>query len=75
MELYPLKDGPTLPAEVVHLAQDLELRGVTLSVKSGSLVATGLNGCKPDLSADDRAQIVKWKLHLIDLVKYCSTER
>ena len=74
MELYPLKNGPSLPAEAVYLAQDLELKGVKLSAKAGSLVATGPNVSKPELSPDERARIVKWKLHLLALVEYCSKE-
>ncbi len=71
MDLYPLKDGPTLPYAAVALAQDLDIRQIRLSANGDRLIVSGPNG-PPDLSPEERQSIVKWKLHLLALVAYCS---
>ncbi len=70
-ELITLKNGPTLPQEAIALAIDLEGRGFSMRDDRGTL---RLSGADPKLlSAEDREQIKKWKLHLLAVVAYCES--
>lgn len=66
--------GYTCPLPVFNLALALEDAGCRLTVRRtgevASLVLSGANGQRPTLTAGTRAEIVKWKLHLIALVDW-----
>jgi hypothetical protein len=73
MEFLTLRNGPTVPSPVVHLAIDLELRGFTLRTHpDGRLLVTPNPGLepKPTLTDEERQKIVAWKAHLLALVAY-----
>lgn len=66
MSHIELRDGPALPTAAISLALALESRGYTFSVSQDRLVLSGGDG----LSADDRTEIKRWRLHLMALVDY-----
>lgn len=61
-----LKGGLVVNAEAVALALQLEADGHVLSVKDGKLIVS--HGTT--LSAEDRAEITKRRLHLIAIADY-----
>lgn len=61
-----LRDGPALPTAAISLALELESRGYTFSVSQDRLILSGGDG----LSAEDRKEIKRWRLHLMALVDY-----
>ena len=67
-----LVDGPTLPADVIGLALDLESRGFHVYRSEEKLTVARHDGEDPDhlLSEADRVSIRKWKLHLLELYDY-----
>ena len=66
-----LKNGPTLPVEVIEMALDLERRGFRQSVDRD-----GRYQVEPatELTEADRAALVRWRLHLGAIVSYGTTE-
>lgn len=76
MTFSTLKDGPTLPDEVLQLVWDLDLRGFVLSSHGDNLYVSpiGTGNAKPSLSVEDRSSIRLWKLHLLQVVAYCSVD-
>ena len=61
-----LVGGLTVPREAVHVAIDLELRGMRLEATGNTLrVSPGSR-----LTDGDRAAIRRWKLHLLALLAY-----
>lgn len=71
LKIVPLKDGPDIPLPALLLMVDLDLAGNKLSVEGERLVVAGPHNQKPDLSDEERAEIRKWKPHLMALVEYC----
>ena len=65
-DVVVLVGGLVVPREAVHVAIDLELRGMTLQAAGDRLTVSP--GCT--LTDDDRAQIRRWKRHLLALVAY-----
>jgi hypothetical protein len=66
-----LKNGPTLPVDVIELALGLEKRGIPLDVDDAHQFVV------PDhlaLTDEDRAAIVRWKHHLGAAVEYRAPE-
>jgi hypothetical protein len=61
-----LKQGPTVPDAAFVLSIDLEARGFRL-YRDGSVLRV-TQGEK--LTAEDRAAILKYKLHLLSIVDY-----
>ena len=70
--------GYTCPVPVFNLALALEDAGCRLTVRRDgpepSLLVSGTNGERPKLSADTRAEIAKWKTHLIELVDWLAAQ-
>lgn len=66
MNHIELRYGQALPTTAVSLALRLESRGYTFSVSQDRLILSGGDG----LSADDRTEIKRWRLHLMALVDY-----
>lgn len=66
-EIVTLRDGPTLPLDVILFALDLEARGITLHVDGDSLWAS------PErlITLDDAARIGDCQEELVAIVKYC----
>lgn len=65
--------GYTCPTPVLRLALALEDAGCRLTVRTGAtpvLLVSGANGQRPPLAEDTRAEIVRWKTHLIALVEW-----
>ena len=62
--------GLSLPFEAVDLGIELEGRGIRFRVDGDTLKVSTATGERPDLSTDDKARIVKWKPHLIELQKW-----
>jgi hypothetical protein len=61
-----LRDKPTVPAEALALAWDLEARGFDLQVEAGQLrVRPG-----QALTAADREAIRRWRVHLLAILAY-----
>jgi hypothetical protein len=60
-------NGPTLPAEVVRLALDLERRGVPLRTDQEHRFMVPTD---PRLTAANRQAIQRWKHHLGAVVEY-----
>lgn len=77
-EIVSLKPGPTggldVPAAAFTFCHALLERGLTLTPDGDRLRVSGPNGTKPDLSAEDVAQIKKWKMHLCALLAYRAQE-
>jgi hypothetical protein len=69
MALVELKQGPTVPEDVVDLLITLESRGIRLAVDGDKLRVSGPDG-KPDLTPEDGDRIRKWKPHLLAVVDY-----
>lgn len=65
-DFVSLLNGPTLPREVIHLAIDLELKGLTLHQDGDKLSVHP----RELLTADDIEAIQRWKLHLLALLAY-----
>ncbi len=61
-----LVGGLTIPREAVHVAIDLELRGMTLQATGQTLTVSP----RARLTDEDRAAIRRWKLHLLALLAY-----
>lgn len=74
MEVLTLKGGLSLPLDVVLLALDLEIRRIKCVREGDVLSVRKIEGGKPDLTDQDRAQIRQWKHHLLALVDYCEIE-
>lgn len=68
MSVIELREGPALPTASLSLALALESRGHALSVADGKLVVS--DGSR--LTPEDRAEIKRWRLHLMELVVYCA---
>ncbi len=68
-ELVTFRNGPTVPEDAFWLATRVEGLGYTMRVEAGKLLLTQTPGCTP-LTSDDKAQIAKWKPHLLALVDY-----
>jgi hypothetical protein len=70
--------GYTCPVPVLKLALALEDAGCRLTVRRNgtepSLLVSGANGQRPTLAADTRAEIARWKLHLMALVDWIATQ-
>ncbi len=62
-----LKNGPTLPVDVIRLAIDLEARGIPLQTDD---VHQFIIPNDPRLTAADRAAIARWRHHLGAIVEY-----
>ena len=62
-----LRHGPTLPVEAIELAIDLERRGFRMSLDAGQQFQI-----EPPakLTAEDRAAIRRWRLHLGAIISY-----
>ena len=67
MEITELRDGPALPTAGILLALDLEARGHACAVVGDKLTVS--DGSK--LTEADRAEVKRWRLHLIEFVGYC----
>lgn len=65
-DLVDLRGGLVVPADALRLALALEDRGHRLTAHNGLLHAT--NGSA--LTAEDRAEIRQWKLHLLAIAEY-----
>jgi hypothetical protein len=65
----PLKNGPTLPAEVIELGIDLELRGIHLRTDDDHQLVMPTD---PRLTDADRSALLRWRHHLGALVEYCA---
>jgi len=64
----PLKGGLTVPLPALHLAWDLEARGIPLEVDADhQFVAPAA----PRLTPLDQAGIARWHRHLAALIAYC----
>jgi hypothetical protein len=63
-----LRDGCIVREDAVLLALDLERQGYALSISDGKLSVTP--GSK--LTADERTQIQSCRLHLMELLDYCT---
>lgn len=62
-----LKDGPTLPAEAIELALDLERRGIRLRTDAAHQLVVPRH---PELTQADYAAIARWRLHLAAIANY-----
>lgn len=62
-----LRNGPTLPVEVVELAIDLEQRGFALSLDACHQIVIEP---KAQLSNLDRSRIRRWRAHLGAVLAY-----
>jgi hypothetical protein len=69
-EYVTLRGGLTLPVAVVSLALELEARGLRLTVDGDGLLASP----RHLLTDVDRQQIKRWRLHLLALLDYCTTD-
>lgn len=70
-DFVTLRDGCTLPMAAVELAWSLENRGLHLAIDgAGDVLSVGPGD---RLTDTDRAQIRRWKPHLLALVRYCET--
>ena len=71
--------GYTCPVPVFNLALALEDAGCRLTVRRDgpepSLLVSGTNGQRPTLTAGTRAEIAKWKPHLIALADWLATRQ
>ncbi len=63
-----LREGPALPTAALNLALALESRDHAIGVRDGKLTVS--DGSK--LSAQDREDVKRWRLHLMALVDYCA---
>jgi hypothetical protein len=68
-DFVTLKSGLTLPVAALQLAWALEDRGLHFSA-DGDILSVGPGDRLTDA---DRAQIRRWKTHLLALVGYCET--
>ena len=66
-----LKNGPTLPVEVIELAVRLEAQGVPLRADANHQFVMPEH---PSLTAQDLAAIHRWRLHLGAIVEYEAPE-
>ena len=66
-----LKNGPTLPGEVIKLACDLEARGITLETDTDHHLVVRED---PRLTAADKAAIARWRRHLAAAIEYVAPE-
>ena len=64
--LVVLTGGLTVPAEPLVFLLDLEARGFTIRRDGNDL----LIGPAVHLTPDDRAQVKRWKSHLLSIVDY-----
>jgi hypothetical protein len=62
----------------LHLALDLECAGCLLTVRRDGpepvLLVSGVNGQRPTLADDMRAEIARWKQHLIAIVDWSEAQ-
>lgn len=65
-DVVVLVGGLTIPREAVHVAIDLELRGMTLQAAGQALTVSP----SARLTDEDRAAIRRWKLDLLALLAY-----
>lgn len=72
-EIVTFQGGLSMPLEPWLLAIDLDLKGLRLVAEGSMLRVLGPNG-KPELSAHERAEITRWKYHLLALVEYCAQD-
>lgn len=67
-EFITLKNGPTLPADAIRLAIDLEARGFRMSVDEAHQFQ--IESTTTTLTDADRAGIARWRLHLGAIIGY-----
>lgn len=67
IDLVEFKSGPYVLREAIHLAIDLELRGIQLTAEEGRLSASPRNL----VTEADAALIRPLKAHLLSVVDYC----
>ena len=70
IEFVTLKDGPTVPIPALTLLHDLDLSGCVLSVDGERLRVARKDGSPVDLSEEQRADIRRFKKHLMALAVY-----
>ena len=66
-----LREGPTLPVEVIELVLDLERRGIPLATDADHQFIVPND---PRLSAADHAAIARWRHHVGAAVEYRAPE-
>jgi hypothetical protein len=66
-----LRSGLVLPLPAIQLALDLENRGLALRVEADELVV----GPRERITDEDRAEIRRWRNHLIAIVIETDQER
>jgi hypothetical protein len=70
VSLTTLRNGPTLPTEVIEIALDLEARGLRLETDGPVLRVVGPVAL---LTAAERSGIRRYKPQFIALVDYCES--
>lgn len=66
-----LKNGPTLPVEVIELVLDLERRDIPLVTDADHQFVVPAD---PRLTAADRGAIARWKHHVAAAIEYRAPE-
>lgn len=66
-EFVTLKNGPTLPADAIRLAIDLEARGFRMTLDRGQQFTIEPAA---HLTDEDRGLIARWRLHLGAIMGY-----
>jgi hypothetical protein len=70
MQFAQLKDGPLVPIPALTLICDLDLSGCMLTVEGDRLRVARKDGKPVDLTDEQRADIKRFKAHLMLLVEY-----
>jgi len=65
-EFIALRQGPTVPVAAVRLFLDLADRGIEVRIEDDDLAVEPGR----DLTDEDRAEIRRWRRHLIALAAY-----
>jgi len=63
---YVLRDGPTVPAQVINLLFRLQEHGITVTRRADRLRITPAGRLTPT----DRAALVRWRPYVFALVQY-----
>lgn len=76
MECIELAGGIAVPVSALSLAWSLENRGYTLVATEDSLrLRPAADGSSPALTDEDRAEVRRWKSHLLMLAAYEAPSR
>ena len=69
MQLVTLRDGPTVPVDVIALAVSLEMAGYRL-IAEGEHLRLSQAGSRDPLPEATKDLIRHWKTHLLTLIRY-----